>query len=145
MNYEQEIEQIEKEVITTIWADYGGRHQEERINPCGDGGCENGGAIEDLLTLTKKMQEEIKELKTIESGYLEWFEKHQWIPCSERLPEKFGCYLVTAKRNGKIMPRTYECHYTPIGKQWDYLRDDKGYVFGAEIIAWMITPIPYNL
>lgn len=127
MKYEQEIEQIEYRTNLVVT-----------------------GAIEKmlfrrLLTLAKKMQEHIKDLKMLMVCYQVYQTENDWIPCSERLPEKFGCYLVTAKRNGKIMPRTYECHYTPIGKQWDYLRDDKGYVFGAEIIAWMITPIPYNL
>ena len=52
----------------------------------------------------------------------------QWIPCSERMPERNGYYLVTG-RQGAVNKRLYQ----------------DGYWYGNwAIIAWMPLPEPYE-
>ena len=52
----------------------------------------------------------------------------QWIPCSERLPDTNGDYLVTG-RQGAVNKRGYE----------------DGYWYGNwSVIAWMPLPKPYK-
>ena len=52
----------------------------------------------------------------------------QWIPCSERLPERNGYYLVTG-RQGAVNKRLYQ----------------DGYWYGNwAIIAWMPLPEPWR-
>ena len=52
----------------------------------------------------------------------------QWIPCSERMPERNGYYLVTG-RQGAVNKRLYQ----------------DGYWYGNwAIIAWMPLPEPYR-
>ena len=57
----------------------------------------------------------------------------KWIPCSERLPDEKGEYLLTLEmRDG-----TYECDMDKFnGKKWQYYH--KG-----EVVAWMPLPKPY--
>ena len=79
---------------------------------------------------------------------LEELEKHRWIPCSERLPNEFGEYLVTVREkypfeddyDYQIDLATNQGDY--IG-QWDTKIDwDEGQE--VEVIAWMPLPEPYN-
>jgi len=77
----------------------------------------------------------------------------QWIPCSERLPDKEGEYLVTF--NDKWCgPKVRTLWY---GTPFDIIIDkdkwvfycDKGYGFetfapGKPVVAWMRMPDPYN-
>ncbi len=56
-----------------------------------------------------------------------------WIPCSERLPEENGNYLVTAIWNGK---REVDMDYFQFLCQWDDYKDT--------VIAWMPLPEPYE-
>ena len=76
----------------------------------------------------------------------------QWIPCSERLPEVNGRYLVTRGLNacGSLWNRIYIANYSDlmglkseriwwngnVGKS-DFERID-------DVIAWMPLPEPYN-
>ena len=53
----------------------------------------------------------------------------QWIPCNERLPEKYGTYLVTTD-TGSI---EFSCYSILCG--WTF----------GEIIAWMPLPEPYQV
>ena len=54
--------------------------------------------------------------------------EQQWIPCSERLPERNGYYLVTG-RQGAVNKRLYQ----------------DGYWYGNwTVIAWMPLPEPYK-
>lgn len=83
--------------------------------------------------------EEILEgLTSIES-------EHKWIPCSERLPEENGQYLITIKY--KHVNDSYEDVYAEHGEwldgKWDM------FCFGhcgevEDIIAWMPLPEPYK-
>lgn len=53
-----------------------------------------------------------------------------WIPCSERLPEKNGWYLVT--NNLGVVQQQYWC-----ASHWGKLRDDA-------VVAWCELPEPYK-
>lgn len=65
----------------------------------------------------------IKEQPTIEP--------QQWIPCSERLPEKVGDYLVTTY-NGQIA-------------RYIYMDTDSSKEYWVRcVIAWMPLPNPYR-
>lgn len=65
---------------------------------------------------------------TAESFMRENHSAQQWIPCSERLPERNGYYLVTG-RQGAVNKRLYQ----------------DGYWYGNwAIIAWMPLPEPYK-
>lgn len=68
-----------------------------------------------------------------------------WIPCSERLPNKSGKYIVTQKRYA-IDDRT---HKSPIAVEVDYVefnsRDGEWQRANFfEIIAWQPLPAPYQ-
>lgn len=58
---------------------------------------------------------------------LEKSKKPQWIPISERLPEKFGTYLVTVKEG-----------YMALGVWIGELE------YWANVVAWMQSPEPYK-
>lgn len=59
----------------------------------------------------------------------------QWIPCSERLPEKSGDYLVTvAHHSGELLVEVDQFD-NENGSWWHYMDD---------VIAWMPTPEPYK-
>jgi hypothetical protein len=60
-----------------------------------------------------------------------------WIPCSERLPEVSGLYLVTTNAYGVWAARTDS--YSVRNKEWKRKGDKK-----AVIIAWMPLPEPYE-
>lgn len=60
-----------------------------------------------------------------------------WIPCSERLPEVSGLYLVTTNKYGVWAARTDS--YSVRDKEWKRKGDKK-----AVITAWMPLPEPYE-
>lgn len=62
--------------------------------------------------------------------------KYGWIPCSERLPEEIGTYLVTLD---------YEEHGTGITAVW-YHGKQIGWdlSFADVVIAWQPLPEPYK-
>ena len=65
-------------------------------------------------------------------------EAHEWIPCSDRMPDKEGWYLITVDEGG---PKNYvETDY------WsfcgcDFRWDDH---FKSDVLAWMPAPKPYQ-
>ena len=75
----------------------------------------------------KKLCDDIKALPSA----------RQWIPCSERLPEKIGDYLVSVKRHG------WNCeeHIENDIAYWD---DLEGFHKAEEVLAWMPLPEPYK-
>lgn len=81
---------------------------------------------EDLEDLVAEKVEEIKETM---SG--------KWIPCSERLPEKLGEYLVTVNTVGWNLEETTEIDIA----YWD---DLEGFHKAEKVIAWMPLPKPYE-
>ena len=66
--------------------------------------------------------------------------KEEWIPCSERLPENNGVYLVTIifdideTESGRDVTKAYFCSQS---KKWKYFSND-------DVIAWMPLPEPYK-
>lgn len=58
-------------------------------------------------------------------------EQH-WIPCSERMPEEVGYYLVTLARDSEI-----DIAYFTKYNTWETFRN-------TEVIAWMPLPEPYT-
>ena len=65
-------------------------------------------------------------------------EQTRWIPCSERLPEEDGDYLMTTKwigsYSGDVYIETHVAYYRKKSKEWDCV----------DIIAWMPLPQPYK-
>ena len=60
----------------------------------------------------------------------------EWIPCSERLPEKVDSYLVTMKNVGEYRWIGISMYFGDGKWAWD---DDK-----KEVIAWMAKPELYS-
>lgn len=68
--------------------------------------------------------EKLKEVPTVEPI--------EWIPCSERLPEKYGEYLITT---------TYlDEPYVTTDEYFSYGWDD----WGRDVVAWAETPKPWK-
>ena len=71
--------------------------------------------------------------------------KHgQWIPCSERLPDKEGSYLCTV---GSDYRNPREMIYAPnnfMGNENTWKCPDGYYVFNWFVIAWMPMPKPFK-
>lgn len=63
-------------------------------------------------------------------------EESRWIPCSERVPEDFGDYLVTKKvmwwngEEGNLIDFAYF--------------DNEGFHKAEDVLAWMPLPEPYE-
>ena len=95
--------------------------------------------IDNLIDRMNRMTEkEAKEFKkeyhrswNAENGFWSFF----WIPCSERLPEDDGEYLVTDASGGAAtVTETYfitDC-------------DGEGHWGALDVIAWMPLPEPYE-
>lgn len=61
----------------------------------------------------------------------------EWIPCSERLPEKAGFYVVTKRqKSGEIQVALGS--YRPMFKEWSGNGNFK------DVVAWMPLPEPYK-
>ena len=61
-------------------------------------------------------------------------ENARWIPCSERLPEKDGRYLVTCRNWGAWVVDWNIWHNEP----------KQSWVYEQGVIAWMPLPEPYE-
>lgn len=64
--------------------------------------------------------------------------EQKWIPCSEKLPEESGYYIVTAHDGAGH--RTTFVKYQKKAKSWD-LTGARSY---WRVIAWMTLPKPYK-
>lgn len=66
----------------------------------------------------------------------------KWIPCSERLPEKAGEYLITKIRIGwngqKYTELAVDYFYGDYGKEYGMV-----WKISKKVVAWMPIPIPY--
>ncbi|MEE3344509.1 MAG: DUF551 domain-containing protein [Bacilli bacterium] len=81
-----------------------------------------------------------KEVCKFLANLMEVLEKQMtngWIPCSERLPEEDGEYLVTTKWKGSYSGDVYI--ETNIDVYWEKLKEWDN----NDIIAWMPLPEPY--
>ena len=59
--------------------------------------------------------------------------KEKWIPCSERMPDRTGRYLVTNRKWGE-WETTWNIYYA----------DKEAWLWDTEIVAWMPMPEPYK-
>lgn len=86
------------------------------------------------LSLDTMTNEEIKNCEEIIKLIKE---QPRWIPCSERLPEENGNYLVTVEANDGTASIKFQMvdHYGP---KW--LHEGKH----EKVIAWMPLPEPYE-
>lgn len=87
-------------------------------------------------------KESIEIVNQLAEEYRQDLDKNSqgWIPCSERLPEKNGMYLVTQKRYSLDTRRM-------IGIETDYVQFSCGEWCRArflEVIAWQPLPSPYQ-
>lgn len=59
-----------------------------------------------------------------------------WIPCSDRLPEKEGCYLITVDEDDR----------KDVSADFFYVRNDgtPSWHYENNVIAWMPLPEPYR-
>lgn len=65
----------------------------------------------------------------------------EWIPISERLPEKDGCYFITTK----LEIHDLGPYYAVYTANFDGKYFDIGYIGeGISVIAWMPFPQPYK-
>ena len=79
----------------------------------------------------------IKEMSSVEN-------KGEWIPVSERLPEKTGFYLCTVGatwKNPRVMKyEPKEC----VNDAYLWQGDDDSYVYNWFVEAWRPLPAPYK-
>lgn len=76
---------------------------------------------------------ELEDIETV----IKKLKQTRWIPCSERLPEKNGNYLVTVESNDGTASIKFQTvdHYGP-----DWLHEEKT----RKVIAWMPLPEDYK-
>ena len=76
---------------------------------------------------------ELEEIETV----IKTLKQTSWIPCSERLPEENGNYLVTVEANDGTASIKFQMvdHYGP-----DWLHEEKH----KKVIAWMPLPEKYK-
>lgn len=90
-----------------------------------------------------KLHKVLKDINVKECPWFEVQDKHgnkaryyrepHWIPCSERLPEEEGRYLVTNNRIGAwIVDFDF---YDSFNKKWYY---------NQNVVAWLPTIAPYE-
>ena len=102
-------------------------------------------ACSSILEDGKMLEQIIDEQPTIE--------ERKWIPCSERLPEEDGQYLVTEKGFfGDYLYVSIANYGVPMmpmnkgkGRGW-YIMDSEGeyYCDMNRVLAWMPLPKPYK-
>ena len=66
----------------------------------------------------------------------------QWIPCSERLPEKSGRYIVTEKRFS-IDDRKHNGRYQTVVEEATFSNGIWNRANFIEVVAWMPLATPY--
>ena len=89
--------------------------------------------------------QEMNELCEAYEMAIKALENSRWIPTSEMLPDKYGCYLVMWRcLEGHWKDQLfYEiCEYVPEEDEWE--RIEQAGKAGAEIVAWMPLPEPYT-
>ena len=104
-------------------------------------------AIHLVSAQSEVTEEEVKEycrkrgLSIIDSALLKKYASAQtesrWIPCSERLPEESGLYIVTHVGRWLEPPGT---RYYNIGADGGFWSGHPGY----KVLAWMPLPKPYR-
>lgn len=77
------------------------------------------------------VMDKIRELPSVQP-------EQRWIPCSERLPEESGRYLISAFDG--VVRRTTVAPYQPRYKAWAMT----GRMAYWKVVAWMPLPEPYR-
>ena len=83
---------------------------------------------------------------------MDWLDKYdkrktnvgQWIPCSERLPERNECVLVQTCWLDEEFKIIAAYRDTPEWTDKEVWRVENGYAGNDEVIAWMPLPDPYK-
>ena len=92
---------------------------------------------------------DVLALETVPSAQPE----QRWIPCSERLPEEYGEFLVTMTEKAKAKDLGFDIDETYIRKMrynsngWQLPRHIPSWINEAvkdEVLAWMPLPEPYK-
>ena len=102
----------------------------------------------------------IKDHPTVGLLWKAWIEslpsaqpEQRWIPCSERLPEEYGEFLVTMTEKAKAKDLGFDIDETYIMKMrynsngWQLPRRIPSWINKAvkdEVLAWMPLPEPYK-
>lgn len=86
----------------------------------------------DRKIILGKVVEEVKRMPTIEP-------EPKWIPCSERLPEEYGNYLITT-HDGNVDIGTID----PKNKNVWSACDSDGFYWLGEVLAWMPLPTAFR-
>ena len=70
----------------------------------------------------------------------------EWIPCSERLPNTNGIYIVTRRRSDGFECRnlTDACYFDGTSTWHDDTRVNHGRKYLTDVLAWMPLPEPYR-
>ena len=113
-----------------------------------DRGCD-GNCTYDEKLYEKIMQILDRRIKQLPSAQPE----QRWIPCSERLPEEYGEFLVTMTEKAKAKDLGFDIDETYIRKMrynsngWQLPRHIPSWINEAvkdEVLAWMPLPEPYK-
>ena len=83
------------------------------------------------------IKDKIKEAPTVGVPHGEW------IPCSERLPDKSGKYIVTEK-HFSIDDAKHNGWYQTVVDEAIFSNDKWGRAKFIEVLAWMPLPDPYE-
>lgn len=75
---------------------------------------------------------------------IEALERQRWIPCSVRLPDKEGDYLVTLLDDGRTWVEIALWNETFGGRWQAVLYNDVDYSDISNVIAWKPLPEPYQ-
>ncbi len=107
--------------------------------------CETLAAYEDtdltpdqIREMDKLYLEKCEEVNRLKAELAAERQKHRWIPVEERLPDKSGAYIVTA-RDGDLAHVTF-CKWQTRYKRWD-LTGSRAY---WKVIAWQPLPESYQ-
>ena len=107
-----------------------------------DIGCDsNLTAIYDVIAVIQQIKPRSKAIERIERGVYSLLPaqpEQRWIPCSERLPEHGGRYLISVLDG--INRRTTVAPYLPRCKAWAM----NGRMAYWKVIAWLPLPEPYR-
>ena len=107
-----------------------------------DIGCDsNLTAIYDVIAVIQQIKPRSKAIERIERGVYSLPSaqpEQRWIPCSERLPEHGGRYLISVLDGTNR--RTTVAPYLPRCKAWTMT----GRMAYWKVIAWMPLPEPYK-
>lgn len=98
---------------------------------------EMNGNLEHMIRASAMVIQMIDDASTVQPV-------QRWIPCSERLPDKRGDYLVTLCGNGEPWVEIALWNETFGGRWQMVLYNDVDYSDISNVIAWMPLPEPYQ-